>query len=275
MSDSRPIGVFDSGLGGLTVMRELIKVMPNENIVYFGDTGRVPYGARGRDTIIKYAKQDESFLLSKDVKMIIAACGTVSSVAPHTGALLPVPFMEVVTHAAKKAAEVTHNRKIGVIATPATVKSNAYKTRIMEILPDAEVFQKDCPLFVPLVESGWIDRNDPVTVNTAQRYLKGLKAQGVDVLIMGCTHYPVITDIIRDIMGEGVTLVNVGECTAKAAKAYIEAHALANPNENIGTHHYFVSDRMESFSDTASILMGSSITGSVELVDIDHFKAII
>lgn len=275
MSDSRPIGVFDSGLGGLTVMRELTKVMPNEDIIYFGDTGRVPYGARSRETIIKYAKQDEGFLLSKNVKMIIAACGTVSSVAPQTGALLPVPFMEVVSHAAKAAAGLTHNHKIGVIATTATVKSNAYKTHIVDLLPDAEVFQKDCPLFVPLVESGWIDRKDPVTVNTAQRYLKPLKEQGIDVLIMGCTHYPVITDIIRDYMGADVALVNVGECTAKAAKAYIEAHCLANPNTDKATYKYFVSDHMETFSDTASILMGSNITGRVKLVNIDQFNAFV
>ena len=271
MSDNRPIGVFDSGLGGLTVVRELIKLMPNEDIVYFGDTGRVPYGTRSEETIIKYTKQDESFLLGKDVKMIIAACGTVSSVASHTGEQLPVPFMEVVSHAAKRAAEATKNGKVGVIATTATVKSNSYKSKIQSINPNIEVFQNDCPLFVPLVENGWIERDDVVTIETARRYLEPLKEQGVDVLIMGCTHYPVITHIIREIMGEGVELVNTGEYTAKAALDYITKNEMSSSKEK-GTHQYYVSDRTESFSKTASILMGQKISGNVERVDIDHIK---
>lgn len=271
MSDNRPIGVFDSGLGGLTVVRELIKLMPNEDIVYFGDTGRVPYGTRSEETIIKYTKQDESFLLGKDVKMIIAACGTVSSVASHTGEKLPVPFMEVVSHAAKRAAEATKNGKVGVIATTATVKSNSYKSKIQSINPNIEVFQNDCPLFVPLVENGWIERDDVVTIETARRYLEPLKEQGVDVLIMGCTHYPVITHIIREIMGEGVELVNTGEYTAKAALDYITKNEMSSSKEK-GTHQYYVSDRTESFSKTASILMGQKISGNVERVDIDHIK---
>lgn len=272
MADNRPIGVFDSGLGGLTVVRELIKIMPNEDIIYFGDTGRVPYGARSRETIIKYAKQDESFLLSKDVKLIIAACGTVSSVAYDTGASLPVPFIEVVSHAAKRAAQVTKNGKIGVIATPATVSSNSYKRHIEKVLPGAEVYQRECPLFVPLVEEGWIDRNDAVTVETARRYLTPLKEKGVDVLIMGCTHYPVITDIIRDVMGESVTLVNTGEYTSKAVLDYITKNNIQNSSNRAGKHTYYVSDRTESFSHTASILMGKTINESVEKVDIDHIK---
>ena len=272
MADNRPIGVFDSGLGGLTVVRELIKIMPNEDIIYFGDTGRVPYGARSRETIIKYAKQDESFLLSKDVKLIIAACGTVSSVAYDTGASLPVPFIEVVSHAAKRAAQATKNGKIGVIATPATVSSNSYKRHIEKVLPGAEVYQRECPLFVPLVEEGWIDRNDAVTVETARRYLTPLKEKGVDVLIMGCTHYPVITDIIRDVMGESVTLVNTGEYTSKAVLDYITKNNIQNSSNRAGKHTYYVSDRTESFSHTASILMGETINESVEKVDIDHIK---
>ncbi len=272
MSDKRPIGVFDSGLGGLTVVRELIKEMPQEEIVYFGDTGRVPYGTRSRETIIKYTRQDESFLLSQDVKLIIAACGTVSSVAASTGDELPVPFIEVVSHASKSAANMTKNGKIGVIATPATIKSGSYKKIIEEINPEIEVFGNACPLFVPIVEEGWIERNDSVAIETAKRYLAPLKEKGVDTLILGCTHYPVITDIIRDIMGANVVLVNPGEQTAKAAKKYIEENSLETSNKENGKRKYFVSDRTDSFLKTASILLGSQISESVDRVDIDNIK---
>ena len=272
MADNRPIGVFDSGLGGLTVVRELIKAMPFENIVYFGDTGRVPYGTRSPETIFKYTKQDESFLLSQDVKMIVAACGTVSSVASQTGDLLPVPFVEVVTHAAKKAAEITKNGRIGVIATSATIKSNSYKKHINSLMPSAEVYQNDCPLFVPLVEAGWVDRNDIVTIETAKRYLQPLKDVGVYVLIMGCTHYPVITDIIRDIMGEEVTLINTGEYTAKFTKELLDSNKMETDSNTHGICKYFVSDKTEVFSKTASILMGSDFCGDVSEVDIHSIK---
>lgn len=272
MSDNRPIGIFDSGLGGLTVAREIIKLMPSEDIVYFGDTGRVPYGTRSRETIVKYAQQDESFLLSKNVKLIVAACGTVSSVASDTGELLPVPFIEVVSHAANRAVEATKNKRIGVIGTTATISSNSYKTKILDLMPTAEVFQQDCPLFVPLVEAGWINNDDSVTIETARRYLQPLKDNDVDVLIMGCTHYPVITYIIHDIMGKNVTLVNIGEYTAKAVLEYLTANNMLNNSNKNGTHNYYVSDRTESFSKTASILMGNNIVDNVERVDIDNIK---
>ena len=269
MIDNRPIGVFDSGLGGLTVVRELVKLMPNEDIVYFGDTGRVPYGTKSNETIIKYAKQDENFLLSRGVKLIVAACGTVSSVASNTKELLPVPFVEVVTHASKHAVEVTKSQKIGVIGTPATVKSNSYKKCILALNPKTKVFQEPCPMLVPLVESGWIERDDPVTKATVARYLKPLKEKGVDVLIMGCTHYPVLTNIIADYMGNGVTLVNTGEYTAKAVLEYMTKNDMLNNKQNIGKQNYYVSDTTTAFSDTASILMGYDVKGSVERVDIE------
>lgn len=272
MPDNRPIGVFDSGLGGLTVVRELIKVMPYEDIVYFGDTGRVPYGTRSRETIYKYTKQDESLLLSHNVKMIIAACGTVSSVASDTGELLPVPFIEVVSHAAKRAVDITKTGRIGVIATPATVKSNSYKKHIQSLMPQAEVFQNDCPLFVPLVEAGWTERDDVVIIETAKRYLQPIKSANVDVLIMGCTHYPVITDVIRDIMGPKVSLVNTGEYTSKAALKCLIDNNMQTSKQIEGTRKYFVSDKTESFSKTASILMGSCFTGDVTEVDIHSVK---
>ncbi len=265
--DSRPIGVFDSGLGGLSVINELNLVLPQENIIYFGDTGRVPYGTRSAETIVKYAKEDEKLLLSHDVKLIIAACGTVSSVAADTAKDLPVPFIEVVSPASKAAVKATKNGKIGVLGTSATVNSGSYKKKMLEINPMVEVTQVACPLFVQLVEAGWISRNDEVTVATAKRYLQPLIEAEVDTVILGCTHFPAIKNIIADIMGENVVLVNSGAEAAKAAAEYLTAN---NALGEGGRRRYFVSDRPESFQDTASILLGSAIT-EVETVDLDSF----
>lgn len=270
MSDSRPIGVFDSGLGGLTAVKELIHALPGEDIIFFGDTGRVPYGTRSFETIEKYARQDESFLLSQNVKLIIAACGTVSAVALNTRRELPVPFIEVVNPAAAAAVKVTKNRRIGVIGTTATIKSGSYTRCLKSILPEVEVVSNDCPIFVPLVEAGWIDKNDCVTIETAKRYLKPMIDGNVDTLILGCTHYPVIKQIIADIMGDGVSLINTGEQAAISAARYLKEHDMLSDKTSDAVNHFFVSDRTDSFSQTASIFLGSDITGSVERVDIDY-----
>lgn len=268
MMDNRPIGVFDSGLGGLSVIKELNRVLPNENFVYFGDTGRVPYGTKSADTIRRYAAQDERFLLSHDVKMIIAACGTVSSVAGDLAKELPVPYTEVVTPAAEAAVKATKNGKIGVLGTAATVNSNSYKNKMLGLNPDLEVVQTACPLFVQLVEVGWIDRNDEVTVKTAERYLENMKEKGVDTVILGCTHFPAIKDIIADVMGEGVTLINSGEQAAlKAAEHLRRCDALGCG----GSRRFFVSDRVQSFSEIAGILLGSDIGDNVEQINIEGY----
>ena len=266
MSDSRPIGVFDSGLGGLTVVRELKRLLPNEDIVYFGDTGRVPYGTRSNDIVRKYAREDEAFLLSQNVKMIIAACGTVSSVAYMTAEELPVPFLEVITPAAKAAAKATQNGRIGVIGTPVTVKSRSHARAILRILPDAIIVANSCPLFVPLVEEGWISEQDDVTKAVAERYLSEIRKGAVDTLIMGCTHYPAIKNIIAEIMGEGVTLIDPGTATAETVKKHLEDNGMLNPKG--GNCKYFVSDRPDAFSKTARILMGESIESNVNQIDI-------
>jgi len=185
MSDKRPIGVFDSGLGGLTVVKELKKVLPQETIVYFGDTGRVPYGNKSREIIRRYALQDERLLLSNGVKLIIAACGTVSSVAKDTESELPVPFVEVVSHAALAATKATKNKKIGVIGTAATIKSRAHRNYILSHMPDAEVYENSCPLFVPLVEEGITSVGDTMAVEAAKRYLEPIIKEGIDTLILG------------------------------------------------------------------------------------------
>jgi len=271
MADNKSIGVFDSGLGGLTVVRELLSYLPNEEIVYFGDTGRVPYGGRSDETIIKYAMQDERFLLDQGVKLIIAACGTVSSVAAHTGKSLPVPFIEVVTPAAQAAVEATKNKKIGVIGTSATVKSGAYEKKIKSFCENAEVFSADCPIFVPLVEAGWIEKGDVVTRETVQRYLQPLKEKGVDTLILGCTHYPVLSDFISEFMGEDVTLINTGLTAALHTAEFMRENGLLCERDMPPKHHYFVSDHTDSFTKVANILLGQNINGAVSRVSVTKY----
>jgi len=259
MSDSRAIGVFDSGLGGLTVVKEIIKQLPKENIVYFGDTGRVPYGAKSRDTIRKYALEDEKFLLSHNVKLIVAACGTVSSVAADTAELLPVPFIEVVSHSVEAAVKATKNGKIGILGTEATIQSGAHKSRILKLLPNASVFENSAPLFVPLVEEGWFSPDDTVVLTTVERYLKPLLDEGIDTLILGCTHYPVLEAAIEKIAGDGVTLINMGKATALYMVDYLSNESLLNEDNKDVTIDFFVSDKAESFRKIASNLLGAEI----------------
>jgi len=264
--DNRSIGVFDSGLGGLTVVKELNKRLPGESIIYFGDTGRVPYGTRSSETVSLYAAQAESLLLRHDVKMIIAACGTVSSVAAHTGDCLPVKFMGVVASAAKEAAGATKNGRVGVIGTTATVNSGAFNRHIAAIDSGIEVFSGECPLLVPLVENGWIDREDEVTRLTVQRYLAPIRAAGVDTLILGCTHFPVLSGIIADYMGGGCVLVNTGRTTAAAAGEYLEQSCMLSDSPL--ADRYFFTDKNAAFERTVNILMGHDLE-NMEFIPVD------
>lgn len=259
MADGRAIGVFDSGLGGLTVAKEIIKRLPKENIVYFGDTGRVPYGTRSRETIRKYAAQDERFLLKHDVKLIVAACGTVSSVAADVSHNLPVPFFEMVTHAAAAAVNKTKNRKIGVIGTSATVMSESHKKEILKLMPDAEVTAASCSLFVPMVEEGWFSPEDIVVKETVRRYLQPIIESGCDTLILGCTHYPVLEEVIRRAVGENVALINPGVAVAEAVAEYLEKNGMSAESRASGRHVFFVSDKPYSFKNQASVLLGEEI----------------
>lgn len=271
MADLRPIGVFDSGLGGLTVLRELEKLLPNENIVYFGDTGRVPYGTKSNETIRSYALQDERFLLSKNVKYIVAACGTVSAVAADTADSLPVGFMGVVENAVIDAVNSTENKKIGVIGTQATINNGAHKRLIEELIPDAEVITVGCPLFVPLVEDGWFSADDAVVLGVCEKYLKPIIDNGCDTLILGCTHYPVLIDAIRRTVGENVKLINMGVSTAKAVKRELEKSGLLNNSGKPAERKLYVSDKTAAFKTVAGILLGDSIDDKdVSLVDISR-----
>ena len=261
MADSRPIGVFDSGLGGLTVAKELKRYMPSEDIVYFGDTGRVPYGTRSRDTIRRYAREDEEFLLKQDVKLIIAACGTVSSVAADISEQLPIPFFEVVSHAAADAVKSTKNGKIGIIGTAATVKSGKHKEQILKLMPNAQVTAQSCSLFVPLVEEGWYSADDIVVTETVRRYLEPIIEAGCDTLILGCTHYPVLQDAIAKVLGKDVTLINAGVSTAKAVLSFLKERNMLSTTCK-GNIKFYVSDKVDSFRKQASYLLGEEIDES-------------
>ena len=217
--DNRPIGVFDSGLGGLTAVRELQRLLPGEDIIYFGDTARVPYGGRSRDTLVRYARQDVAFLRTFDLKAIVIACGTVSTTALDVlTEENDIPIWGVVEPAAEAAARSTKNGLVGLIGTQATIRSGAYERRIAAEAPGVRVLSRACPLFVPLVENGRFRPGDVVAETVAAEYLEPFQDAGVDTLVLGCTHYPLLTEVIGNCMGPGVTLVNVGEKCARRVR---------------------------------------------------------
>ncbi len=267
MSNNKPIGVFDSGLGGLTVVKELKAILPNEDIVYFGDTGRVPYGTKSPDTIIRYATEDEAFLISKNVKMVIAACGTVSSVASETGKSLAVPFIDVVKPTAQAALNTTKNKRIGILGTSATVNSKSFENILNELDSEVYTISKACPLFVQLVESGWFSEENEVALAAAKRYLEPVVAENVDTIILGCTHFPLLSSVIRKIVGGNVKLINSGECAAKAAREQLEKDNLLSKSSKQGVTRFYVSDKPESFCETASVLLGEDIGDNVNFAD--------
>lgn len=269
--NNNAIGVFDSGLGGLTCVKELNKLVPNENIIYFGDTARVPYGARGRETILEYARQDIAFIKKHNVKMIIAACGTVSSVlGSNKTSDGGIRFSGVLLPAAQTACSVTRNGKIGVIGTLATIKSGAYGKAIRGIRPDISVIGNACPLFVPLVENGFTDKDNPVTKLVVEQYLAPIKKEGVDTLILGCTHYPIIKDAIAEYMGSDVTLISSGEETAKYTYKTLMSLDMLTDRKERGVNTYYTSDSAELFEENALSFLGNSINGKIYKIDIDE-----
>ncbi len=274
INNNAPIGVFDSGLGGLTAVRELRKLLPSEQIIYFGDTGRVPYGTRSRETIIQYAKQDIAFLLEKNVKYIMAACGTVSSTLPKEFySTLPVPYTGVVESAAKAAVQRTKTKRIGVIGTPATINSHSYNTEINALLPNVEIITQSCPLFVPLVENGYFERGNKVATLVAEDYLSNIKKANVDVLILGCTHYPILEPVIRDVMGENVALINPGAETSKLAMEELKNSGMLcdSANNKASNAQFYVSDSTENFRQLAKLFLGSYAGGDVYKISVDGY----
>lgn len=271
--DNRPIGVFDSGLGGLTAVKQLEQVLPGESLVYFGDTGRVPYGSRGKDTILRYARQDMDFLLAQNVKAVLAACGTVSSVARSVGEALSVPYIDVIGPSAQAAAAATKNGKIGVIGTAATIASDSYRSALLRINHKLEVYPQACPLFVSLVESGFVSPQDEVTRLVAERYLAPVRAAGVDTLILGCTHYPIIAPTVAGVMGRGVTLIDSGREAALALAQALKERDLLCEEGHRRQASYFVTDTPENFLNVAELFLGHSVEGRTQRIDIESYPA--
>ncbi|MDE7232461.1 MAG: glutamate racemase [Lachnospiraceae bacterium] len=269
---NRPIGVFDSGVGGLTVAREIMRQLPNERIVYFGDTARVPYGSKSRETITKFSRQIVRFLETQQVKAIVVACNSVSAYAlAELEKEVDLPIIGVVKPGARTALAATKNKKIGVIATEATINSGIYSRYIEENDKDVSMLGKACPLFVPLVEEGlW---EDPVTDEIARRYLTELIDSGIDTLILGCTHYPMLRSTVAKIMGESVTLVNPAYETARELKQLLEEKDLESEHRpGLGTelYRFFVSDGADKFQRFANSILTYGIL-SAKVINIDEY----
>ncbi|MDD5934671.1 MAG: glutamate racemase [Clostridiales bacterium] len=258
MSCDLPIGVFDSGVGGLTVAKEIMKQLPSEQIIYFGDTARVPYGSKSKETVTMYSRQIIRFLLTKDVKAIVIACNTATAFALDTvKEEFNIPIIGVVKPGAKAAAKTTKNGKIGVIGTQGTIASGIYNDVLSGISENLHVYGKACPLFVPLVEEGWID--DPVTREVAARYINELMEKDIDTLVMGCTHYPLLRQVIRQIVGSEIDLVNPAYETARTLRMELMDRGLTSDSKRTCDHMFFVSDGAEKFRNFANTILPCEI----------------
>jgi glutamate racemase len=254
----KPIGVFDSGVGGLTVVKELITQLPNEDLVYFGDTARVPYGIKSKETIIRFSIENILFLLKQDVKLICVACNTASSLAlPAIRNHFKVPIVGVISPGVREAVYATQNKRIGVIGTRGTVKSRSYEFEIKQLDPAMKVTAVACPLFVPFVEEGWHEHK--VVVEVAQAYLKPLKEAKVDTVILGCTHYPLLKPVIRKVLGENVRLIDSAKQVAIEVKEILAAERQLSNGRKPGRQSFFVSDNPEWFTGLAERFLGRQI----------------
>ena len=260
---SGPIGVFDSGIGGLTVAAALQKLLPAERIFYIGDTARVPYGGKSRRTIERYSVEVAGLLLAEQAKLIVVACNTASALGvPRLKQLFKIPVQGVIDPGASAAVRATRNGRIGVIGTRATIGSRAYEQAIHELSPDAQVFAAACPLLVPFIEEGWFD--DPVTDQVLRRYLEPLLGEGIDTLVLGCTHYPLLSEAISRVAGEGVTLVDSAQNCALAVDGILKSQSLAAPSRQVGSLEVALTDATEGFLRVAEEALELEI-GDVQL----------
>ncbi len=253
-----PIGVFDSGVGGLTVVKELIRQLPNENIVYFGDTARVPYGVKSKPTIIRFSIENILFLLKKKVKLICVACNTASSLAlPSIKGHFNIPIVGVIAPGARRASQLSSSRRIGVIGTSATIKSRAYEKELKRLDPKIKVFTQACPLFVPFVEEAWINKKPLEDV--AKIYLEPLKKKKIDTLILGCTHYPLLKNLINKIMGPKVNLVDSAKETVKQLKDLLIREGRLRKKTSRSKKVFYVTDEKTSFYYLGKSFLGSDL----------------
>ena len=254
---NRPIGIFDSGVGGLTVAKSVSKYLPNEDIIYFGDTARVPYGNKSKNTIIRFAKEIMEFMLKKNVKMVVVACNTASSLSLSVlRKQYSIPVIGVITPGVKEAASKSKNKRIGVIGTTSTINSKAYNKELCKLDKDYSIFSKSCPLFVPLVENKVV--NEKIIYDIANMYLKAMKKKKVDALILGCTHYPILKNVIKKVV-KNVNLIDSSFAVAKEVKKVLSVKGLEAARKRHGDINCFVSDDAKGFKDTAGIFLKKDI----------------
>ncbi len=266
INSSSPIGVFDSGLGGLTVLKALHHHFPNESFIYFGDTAHVPYGTRSEKTVQHYSREITNFLVHHNVKMVVIACNTASSVAlPILEKEFDIPIVGVVKPSVQKAMDLTKNGKIGVIGTRATINSHVYLELFQSLNANLEIFEKACPLFVPIIEEGW--SNTAVAEQIAQTYLEQLNQHDIDTLVLGCTHYPIIEQTINKIFSNKIVFVESGDAIADTIFQFMKTKQIVNMNSSPGKTRYFVTDYPQKFDDLGSQFLGKKIS-NVELVSL-------
>ena len=264
----KPIGIFDSGIGGLTVVKRLAATLPNENIIYFGDTARVPYGSKSNATVIEYSIQNTKLLLGKNVKAVIVACNTASSIAiPKLKEHFNIPIIGMIEPGAKMALQRTKNKKIGVIGTRATTGNLAYSSELKRIDSSIHVIEKPCPLFVPLAEEGWTDHK--ATYEIAEEYLKEIREDGIDTLVLGCTHYPILSNVIQEVIGQNVKLIDSGVASAELIKEKLQKLDLLTNSNGPGWREFYVSDIQVKFKEIAELFLGKEID-HVHKVDLEE-----
>ena len=256
--NNRPVGVFDSGIGGLTVLQEIIRELPEESTIYLGDTARVPYGIRSAETVMRYSFENTRFLSSKDIKLLVVACNTASSVGLDAiKNTVSIPVIGVIEPGAKAAAKATRNKKIGVIGTEATMKSNAYMKAIKALDDSIEVFGLACPLFVPLVEEGWVEGQ--ITTMIVSKYLNDMKDKGIDTVVLGCTHYPLLKKVITEVLGSGVRLIDSAIETSLEIRITLELLNLKRNEKDPPFREFFVTDSPERFLKVGEKFLGQKI----------------
>jgi glutamate racemase len=257
------IGVFDSGIGGLTVLHQIIEALPRENTVYLGDTARSPYGTKSVETVLRYSFENSDFLVEKGVKLLVVACNTSTAIAlSRLQAKLAIPVIGVIEPGVRRAIKSTKNKKIGVIGTEATIQSGAYTRALKSVDPAIEVYSRACPLFVPLVEEGWTD--NAIVEMTVKAYLESLKQSGIDTLILGCTHYPLLKKAVRKFMGSGVRLVDSAEETAKEVEGLLKKHGIGR-KVGRGAHGFFVTDAPDRFIKVGRRFLGEKVESAVRI----------
>jgi len=254
----RPVGVFDSGVGGLTVVSELSRILPQEDIIYFGDTAHLPYGSKSKEAVTRFSLDIANFLKKQKVKIIVVACNTASSFALSSlREKINLPVIGVIEPGAQAAVDTTRNLKIGIIGTEGTIKSRTFEEALKKIDRNVNVFSQACPLFVPLVEEGWLD--EPETLQIAKKYLSPLKDKGIDTLILGCTHYPLLKELFLRIMGQEVSLIDTAEATAKAVERTLMEKKLLRKGKHKAVYKFFVSDDPEKFLQLGRKFLGKNI----------------